>query len=73
MSSCRKRRLSDWHEPLTYAGITVSSGHRVAANDNPPVQGKCYARLAMIGLAATTAVSFAGASLILVGGLSGWW
>jgi hypothetical protein len=73
MSSCRKRHLSDWHVPLTYAGVAFSSGRQVAANDNLPLQGKCYARLAMMGLAATTALSFAGAGLILVGGLSGWW
>ncbi len=77
MTSCQKRPIGGWHEPLVDAGLFAPSSRPRAANDNRvvarAVQGKSYARLAAVGLAAISALSFAGAGLILAGGLSGWW
>ncbi len=77
MTSCQKRAMGGWHEPLVYAGLFAPSSRPRAANDNRvstgTLQGKGSARLAAVGLAVMSALSFAGAGLILLGGMSGWW
>ncbi len=76
MTLGQKRAMGGWHEPLIYAGLFAPFSRPRAAIDNRvsscALQGKGSARLAMVGLAVMSALSFAGAGLILIGGMSGW-
>ncbi len=77
MTLCQKRAIRGWHEPLVYAGITVSSSRPCAENDNGRVdralRSRRYAQIAQTGLVVMSALSVSGASILFAGGVLGWW